>query len=333
MKDRFFEIINQFMLPIDKLEHVIDSSYYLRKNLSFAFAQGYCHPPDGFYGKLINYPDENGILNIFGRKYGTTNKMLVNGKLELIPIDMQLDIHYRVEPELARSSELPPFAQYHTKFRRDDCIGFFDHRRSLEVAMEKYPDLSGTIEKVSEFVEFPMDRLGVTGSLAYGKMEPEHEDVDLTVYGSVEEHQRLIKKISRWVEDPAHRVFEFGKYWPMRFFFEKTLVCPFFIYARPEEIPLAEFTMDLVEDGVPFRARVSDDTHAIYLPIVVGLEDVSLGGRRTGEMPLIIYDSAVRGEFRNGDRIEGLCRVVRVRKGEKEFRSLLVTISTDIKKC
>ena len=51
MKDRFFEIINQFMLPIDKLEHVIDSSYYLRKNLSFAFAQGYCHPPDGFYGK------------------------------------------------------------------------------------------------------------------------------------------------------------------------------------------------------------------------------------------------------------------------------------------
>ena len=332
MKDIFFKMINRYMLPIEKLEHVIDSSYFLRRNLSFVFAQGYCHPRGGFYGKLINFPDANGILNIFGRRYGTTNKRIVNGELELIPINEQMEIHYRVEPTMARNNELPPFAEYHTKFQLSECLGFFDHKRSLRVAMEMFPGLSGQIERISEFVELPMDRLGATGSLAYGKMEPEHEDIDLTIYGSMEEHQRVIKKISKWIEDPKNRVFEFGKFWPMRFFYEKTLVCPFFIYARPEEVPLNEFTMELVEDGVPFRARVCDDTHAIYLPIIVKLENVSMKGKGAGEMPLIIYDSAMRGEFRRGDRLEGLGKLVNVQKADEEFRSLLVTIGTNVKR-
>ena len=325
MEDRFFATIERYLLPIDAVGHMVDSTYFLRKNLSFAFAQGYCHPPDGFYGKLISYPDPRGTLEIFGRRYSNTNKRLANGRLELLPIDEQLKLHYLAEPELMKKRGMPLFADYHARFELGDCIGFFEHGRSLEVAMEMYPWLSPIIEKVSGFIEMGLDRLGVTGSLAYGKIEAGDEDVDLTICGSLEEHARVLRKITEWVKDPAHRVFEFDRFWPMRFYYEGTLVCPFFIYARADEIPLAEFTMDLVRGDVPFRGRVRDDRHSIYLPMVLGMERVDLDGEKAGELPLIIYDSSMRGEFRCGEWLEGRAKLVNVRKPDAEFRALLVT--------
>jgi len=324
MEDRFFAMVERYLLPIDAAGHVIDSTYFLRKNLSFAFAQGYCHPPGGFYGKLINYPDPSGTMEIFGRRYSNTNKRLVDGRLELIPIDEQLRLHYLAEPALMRKEGLPLFAGYHARFELGDCIGFFEHRRSLKVAMEMYPRLSPTIEKISGFIEMEPDHLGVTGSLAYGRLDGGDEDIDLTICGSLEEHARVLQKITEWVKDPAHRVIEFGKFWPMRFYYEGTLVCPFFIYARADEIPLAEFTMDLVKGEVPFRGRVCDDRHSIYLPMVLGMERMNLGGEKPGALPLIIYDSSMRGEFRCGQWLEGRGKLVNVRETKAEFRALLV---------
>lgn len=332
IQDRFFEVTSKYMLPIERLERVIDSSYFLRKNLSFVFAQGYCHPRGGFYGKLINYPKDDGPLNIFGRRYATTNKRLIDGRLELIPIDEQLEIHHRIEEDMSKNNTQPPFTEYHTRFRIDDCLGYFDHKHSLEVALEMYQWLPEKIKKISEFVELPMERFGVTGSLAYGKMEPEHEDVDITLYGSVDEHTRLLKKIEKWLENSENRVFEFGKFWPMRFFYEQILVCPFFIYDHTDEMPLADFEMDLLKERISFRGRVSDDTHSIYLPIVLLLENLRLGGDNTGDMPIIIYDSSQRGEFKRGDRVEGHGKLVNVRKPKEEFTALLVTIGTAINK-
>ena len=331
-RDTFFDVIGRYMLPMERLDRVVDSTYFLRKNLSFVFAQGYHHPPGGFYGKLINFPDERGILNIFGRRYGTTNKRLVNGELELIPIDEQLAIHYRVEPSLEKSENLPPFARYHTRFLLDDCLGFFDHRRSLRVAMEMYPWLAEPVEKISGFLGTRVEKLGATGSLAYGKMEPEHEDLDLAIYGSVEEHSRMIRKINEWISAEEHRVFEFGRYWPMRFYYEGILVCPFFIYDRPDEIPLADFEMERLREDVPFSGVVVDDTHSIYLPVIVRLGDLRLDGDKADDMPLILYDSSIRGEYRNGDRLSGRGEIVGVRTKQEEYSALLVTLGAVIEK-
>ncbi|MCX6354940.1 MAG: hypothetical protein NTZ78_08565 [Candidatus Aureabacteria bacterium] len=327
MEERFFPVINNYMLPIEKLERVIDSSYFLRKNLSFAFAQGYCHPRGGFYGKLINYPDPEGTLNIFGRKYSNTNKRIVNGALELIPIDGQLDLHYQVEPELMRRGPRAAFAEYHAMFALSDCIGFFDHRHSLQVAMQIHPWIASRVREVAELLKIPVDRLGATGSLAYGKIEPEHEheDLDLTIYGSLEEHRRIFSIIREWLKDPAHRVIEFGKLWPMRFFYRETLVCPFFIYERPEEVPLAECDMEVVQEDVDFSGCVADDRHSIFLPIVLRLEEVKLSGEKASGMPLIIYDSSVRGEFSNGNSLAGRARRVRAKMRDGECEALLVT--------
>jgi hypothetical protein len=332
MEEKFFDTINQYMLPIDAAERVIDSTYFLGKNLGFVFAQGYCHPKGGFYGKLINYPDPRGALNIFGRHYSNTNKRVVDGRLELIPIDEQLKLNYLADPALAEEKDLPLFADHHARFDLADCIGFFEHKRSLKVSMDMYPWLSPVIQKVSDFMETDIDSLGVTGSLAYGRMDEGEEDVDLTIHGSVAENRRVIEKITEWVKDPANRVLEFGKFWPMRFYYAGTLVCPFFIYGRDDEIPLKDFTMELVKPDVLFRGRVCDDLHAIYLPMVLGMEEVSLDGSKEGGLPLIVYDSAVRGEYRRGDRLEGRCRLVNVRKPDEEFRALLVTNSTAIAK-
>ncbi len=332
MEDKFFATIEKYMLPIGAAGHVTDSTYFLRKDLGFAFAQGYCHPPGGFYGKLINYPDPHGMLEIFGRRYSSTNKRLVDGRIELLPISEQLRLHRVADPALMAKEGLPLFADYHARFDLGDCIGFFEHGRSLAVAMELYPPLARTIEKISGFIEMGLDHLGVTGSLAYGKMEAGDEDVDLTIRGSLEEHARVLRKITEWIKDPAHRVFEFGRFWPMRFYHGETLVCPFFIYGRADEIPLADFTMDLVKGEVPFSGRVSDDRHSIYLPIMVGMEGVKLDGEKAAELPLIVYDSSVRGEYRCGDRLEGRGKLVNVRKPKEEFRALLVTNGETITK-
>jgi len=327
MNDRFFEVINRYMLPMEKLERVVDSSYFLRKNLSFAFAQGYCHPRGGFYGKLINYPDPRGELTIFGRRYSNTNKRLVNNVLTLIPIGEQLELHFRADPSLRKREGIPPFAEYHTVFTLSDCCGYFEHRHSLRVAMEMYPWLPPKIEKLSDFLGIPQERLGTTGSLAYGRIEDaaEGDDIDLTICGSIEEHRRVLATIRKWITNPAHRVFEFNKFWPMRFFLDGTLICPFFIYERPDEIPLSDFTMELVNEGVTFRGRVSGDRHAIYLPMLLRMEGVCVNGEKTGDMPLIIYDSSVRGEFVRGDLLEGRGKLVRVSTPGDTFPALLVT--------
>jgi hypothetical protein len=333
MQDRFFAALERYMLPMEKFERVVDSSYFLRKNLSFAFAQGYCHPPGGFYGKLINYPDPGGALDIFGRRYTNTTKKRVDGRLELLPIDRQLALHYLAEPALRDREGIPPFGDYHVRFSLDDCVGFFEHGHSLRAAMGLHPWLAPKVEKLSDFLGLPADRLGATGSLAYGRMDDEHEDIDLAIRAGVEEHRAIVKKIDRWLGDPSHRVFEFGRHWPLRFYFEGTLICPFFIYGRPAEIPLADFRMEVVREGVSFRGRVSDDTHAIFLPIVARLDDVSLDGAGgAAGLRLVVYDSSARGEYREGDILSGVARLVAIRTRAEEYRALLVTNADAIAK-
>lgn len=314
------------MLPMEKLDRVVDSSYFLRKNLSFAFAQGYCHPPGGFYGKLINYPDPAGDLDIFGRRYTNTTKKLVNGKLELLPIDRQLALHYLAEPALRNREGIPAFGEYHVRFSLADCVGFFEHHHSLVAAMEVRPWLRPKIEKLTTFLGLPLERLGVTGSLAYGRMEEgDGEDIDLSIHVTLDEHRLITEKIDAWLLDPAHRVFEFGRPWPLRFYYDGTLICPFFIYHRRDEIPLADFRMEVVKENVAFHGHVSDDRHAVFLPVFVRLKEAMLDGAPAGGLPLVVYDSSVRGEYRQGDRLEGRGRLVTIRNAQGEYHALMVT--------
>ncbi len=332
--DAFDRIIGQYLVPLAEMERgPEDALYFLRKDNSFVFAQGYCHPRGGVYCKIIYYPEKDGWMSIHGRRYGTTIKRMVGGKLELIPHDQQLKRHFEIDPTLDPNKKLPCWAEYHVELPLSDFAGFFDHRTSLRKAMEMYPQVADAVSKASDILEVPAERLGCTGSLSYGKLEEPADDVDLCIYGTIEQNRRVISKIHALTQEPARRVVEFGKFWPMRFYHRDIMICPFFKYLDTREIPLREMQVEILQENVEASGRVKDDTHGIYMPVMLTLEQVVVGGAPREDIALIIYDGSLRGEYRRGDSLAlNGARLVRVKERGTVFQSLLVTISSQIRK-
>lgn len=332
--DTFDRIIGQYLVPLSELPGAPrDAVYFLRKDDSFVFAQGHCHPPEGIYCKIIYYPQKDGWMSIHGRRYGTTIKRTVNGEIELIPHDQQLKKHFEVDPTLDPNKKLPCWAEYHVELPLRDFVGFFDHRKSLRKAMEMYPQVGGAAAQVSGVLGVPVEQLGCTGSLSYGKLEEPVDDIDLCIYGTIEQNKRVIAKIREFTKDPARRVVEFGKFWPMRFYYQDFMICPFFEYLDPAEIPLREMQVEVLRENVTAAGRVKDDTHGIYMPVVLGLDRVTIGGVPHEDVALIVYDGSLRGEYYCGDGLTlNGARLVRVRERGTVFQALLVTVSTQIKK-
>jgi hypothetical protein len=333
--DSFDTIIGRYLVPIAELgDGAGDAFYFLRKNKSFVFTQGYCHPPGGIYCKIIYYPDDaDGWLNIHGRRYGTTIKRLVNGSLELVPHDQQLRRHFEIDPTLNPNEKLPCWAEYHVRLPLSEFVGYFDHRKSLRVAMEIFPQVRDSVREASEVLEVPVEKLGCTGSLSYGKLEEPADDVDLCIYGTIAQNQRVIDRIRTLVKEPSRRVVEFGKFWPMRFYHGPLMICPFFEYLDPEEIPLRTMEVEVLRENVKAAGRVKDDTHSIYMPVLLTLDRVTIDGERHEDITLIIYDGSLRGEYYRGDSLAmSGARLVRVRERGKAFPALLVTVSPQIAK-
>jgi len=331
--DTFDTIVGRYLVPIAEIGSPGDAFYFLRKNGSFVFTQGYCHPSGGIYCKIIYYPDPDGWLTIHGRRYGTTIKRMVNGCLELVPHDQQLKRHFEIDPTLNPSEKLPCWAEYHVRLPLGEFIGFFDHRKSLRIAMEMHPQVRDAVKDASDVLGMPIDQLGCTGSLSYGKLEEPADDIDLCIYGTIAQNRRVIDTIRTLVRDPARRVVEFGKFWPMRFYHGSIMICPFFEYLDPEEVPLRAMEVEVLRENVRAAGRVKDDTHGIYMPVLLTLDRVTIDGERHEDITLIIYDGSLRGEYYQGDilSMSGV-RLIRVRERGKAFPALLVTVSPQIAK-
>ncbi|MCX6357913.1 MAG: hypothetical protein NT045_08600 [Candidatus Aureabacteria bacterium] len=332
--DQFDRIIGEYVVPIAELtDGAGDAFYFLRKNGSFVFTQGYAHPAGGIYCKIIYFPERGGWVNIHGREYNTTIKRVVNGALELVPHDEQLRRHYEIDPTLDPKEKIPCWAEYHVRLPLSDFIGYFDHRKSLRRAMVMYPQVAEAVNRASEILEVPIGQLGCTGSLSYGRLEEPADDIDLCIYGTLAENKKVIERIYRLTREPARRVVEFSKFWPMRFYHGPLMICPFFEYLDPDEIPLKELETEILRENVKATGRVKDDTHGIYMPVVLTLERVTIGGEPHADLPLIIYDGSLRGEFAKGDSvILNRARLVRVRERGKTFTALMVTLSPQISK-
>lgn len=306
MKDRFDKMMEQFLIPISGFKGpVMDSTYFLRNDGSFVFAEGYCHPQDAFWGMIIKYPLPGGHIDLFGREYSWTHRVVVNGELLIIPNHQQVENQFKVAPELrAFQGERPPYARNFIKFPFSDFSGYFDARHSMRELCKEHEWIDVAVRKTCELLEWNPDETGVTGSLAYGRVE---EDLDLMLIGSPAENAAIARKIRRYLaSNPDARVFELGREWPLRFYYAGTLICPFFRYAAPDQIPLLECEMEVVEEGVTLEATVADDTHNPYLPAIVGLTDLRReDGSPEDDMELIVYNGARRGELWEGYRIRG----------------------------
>jgi len=310
-RDRFAEMMDKFLVPISEFPGpVMDSTYFLRQDESFVFAEGYCHPPGAFWGMIIKYPLPGGHIDLFGRKYGWTHREYIDGKLRMIPDDRQLANQFRVAPELREfQGEKPVFARHVVRFP----------------LREDYPWLDAAVRKTCRLLDWDPDRTGVTGSLSYGLVE---DDIDMVFIGSPEENAAVAGRIKKYLaENPEGRVVELGKEWPIRFYYADTLICPFFRYAEPSQIPLRDFSMEVEEEAVDLEGTVADDTHNLYLPALVRLTGIKRDdGKPEDDRDLVVYHGALRGELWRGDRVRLQGTIVSLAvPGSGTRRAILVT--------
>ena len=334
MNYTFDQIMDRFLRPLSELPggRAGDSQYFLRKDGSFIFTEGYCHPEGGMYGKMIYYPKKGGKINVFGREYGCTTKKIVDGEYIYIGHPEQIRIHGEVDPSLDPDVPRPVFVEYEMPFSLSDCIGYFDPVHSLRACIDLYPWVEEGTRVAAKVLGVEWETLGLTGSLAYGRYEEGDDDLDLVITGSIEHNQRVYRTIRSLSDQPEHRVIEFGRWWPMRMYEEGFLICPFFTYDKWETAPLRDFTVDVIREDVPVTGTVVDDTHTNYMPPLLPMDDVTIDGEEAAPLPLIIYDGALRGEFFNGDILKMKARLVQVNQYGESYRAVLVTLWDNIKK-
>ena len=333
MHDLFDQTISRFLQPLSSLEMGIgDAYYFLRRDGAFIFTEGYLHPKDGVMGKVMLSPDPEGETDIFGKKFHSSYKRVVDGELILIPHTEQLQHQFELSPDLDPDQPRPVHQEFHVEFPLSDFAGVFEHRHSLRTAMEIFPEIKRTVEDISKNFDVPLSRLGCTGSTCYGKFEGPDDDIDMVWYGSIAENKKILEQIREVSRDPRNRVFEFGRWWPIRFFWKKIMICSFFNYRLEEEIPLRDCRITLLEENIKGVGMVDDDTHSIYMPSIVKLSHLLLNGKKSPDLNLVIYDGSLRGEYYNGDYLKFIARRILIEREEGEEEALLVTLRDQITK-
>jgi predicted nucleotidyltransferase len=334
MADQFDRMMEKFMSPISELgPRIKDSIYFLRQDGCFVFSHGYYHPRPGYFlGKIIHYPLATGSENIWGRRYEVMHKAWVNGKHVAVQNDAQIAKHYEIDPSLDPAVPRPLIGSYTLEFRLSDFLGYFDPSRSRRICEKMHPLVKTWVDQTVELMKFPSEKLGVTGSLAYGRIEEEDMDFDVLFVGNLEENDRVLKKIYQLAEEPKRQVFEFGRYWPIRIYYQGFLLCPFFVYQNWDDVPLSEAEVKLVQRNVKGTATVTDDFHNSYLPVVLELGDVEIGGRNYDSLRFISYDGSIRGDYRSGDRIWLKGHLVGIKDRRGEYPAVVVDINRNIKK-
>lgn len=334
MKYNFDEIISTFIVPVSELgDRVTDSTYFLMKNGCLNFVQGYYHPNGMLSGKILYYPKKGGWVDIFGREYECIHKSFSNGRMYSFTNPEQIEKHYKLFPEITCNARVAPVIKNNLLFPREDFLGFFDPKKSLKLCMEIYPKVRRGVEAASELLEFPLEQMGLTGSLQYGRLEEHDDDTDIVFYGTVEENYALMQRILGHVrENPTCHVYEFGKYWPLRLYHGDILVCPFFVYALEEEIPIHDCRIRSLKEGAQLTGKISDIRHSIYMPLVFPLEEVELDGEPRERFILILSDSYVRGEFEVGRRVHATGELVEIEKETGSYQALIVANNWDVKK-
>lgn len=334
MSDRFDQVMKKYLLPVSTLVgDPVDSTYFLHTKGGLVYCEGYAHPKDGFYGALIKYRDPKGHIDIFGRKFNWTHRRYENGKLVIIPGNEQVARMMEVYPELAKRPPVPIWADHFCRFLFSEMQGFFDSKQSLALLCKENQRLREVVDSLNGLLGVSRERIGCSGSLAYGFYEEPLEDVDATFFGTVDQNFEVVRRIVDLLKrEPEREVVELGKSWPLRFKHMGTVICPFFRYTDPSEIPYRNFTMELAAPSISITGTVSDGRHSPYLPAIVPLEDVKADGKSRSPLEVVIYDGGMRGEFFKGDRVWVKSRLVKVVNRGRTYEAALVTRPDEIGK-
>lgn len=317
--------LSRFLMPVDESEDFRDATYFLREDGTFVFSEGYYHqfekprPERKIVSHIVFAPrnqkcpgPDYARKELFGQEYeNITKEIMITQPLEKF-YPLQLKRYIEIDPS-QMEMEKPIYARYKSMVPLTSLIGCFPHRHSLQAIIEKADEeppaknIKIITEHTAELLGIEMSQIGISGSLSLGTYANPH-DVDFVIYGSAPEVKRMANFIYNLTDkDEKRKVYEFGKYWPIRFWDwaddEKIMICPFFSYLDPEEAPLRNF--DCEDLGITqVEARISDDTHNSFNPSILMLEDVKKEGKDCPEITrLILYHGGERGDWREGYRV------------------------------
>ncbi|MDP8215443.1 MAG: hypothetical protein RAO92_08365 [Candidatus Euphemobacter frigidus] len=354
---------HRFLEPLDESRDFLDATYFLRNDGTMVFSEGYYHEIEKpreerrvlshivFVPWDYDHPSPDySRKDVFGQLYENITKEIMNNQ----PLDrfypLQLEKYKETDPS-QREIERPVYARYKSLVPVTELIGCFPTRHSLKAIIEKAGEeeeannIRIVTEHTAELLGIDVDRIGISGSLSLGTYGNPH-DVDFVIYGSAEEVRRMVGFMQHLTDtNEKRKVYEFGKYWPIRFWEwaegKKFMICPFFSYLDPEEAPLRNF--DCKDRGeAKITARITDDTHNAFNPTILMVEDVRLNGREYPDLTrLILYHGGERGDWREGYRIRARGNHVRIRtyrmeggerQPEEEFEALLINNLNQVKK-
>ncbi|MCX6356800.1 MAG: hypothetical protein NT045_02815 [Candidatus Aureabacteria bacterium] len=313
-----------FIVPMKELKEIRDANFFLRNDGLLAFSEGYYHPPGKLIANMIYIPDARGSKKFFGVPYASIIKEYGAQDERWIPFKEQLEIYRRIDPSTQAGK--PVFAENKCLFDLSDFSGFVPPLRSLGIIRRRVPAIDATIRQIGALLHIDPDRIGCTGSMAFGNLASAH-DFDLVFYGSVAELKIVIDTIYEIVKDPKRAVFEMGMHWAIRFYDDAgNMICPFFSYTDPAEIPLPRFDMEVVKGDIEATGTVASDDHTGFMPTFLPLKDARIGASPLGDAAvLIIYHGGKRGEYRAGERVRARGHHVKVRTTDKAFEAVLVT--------
>ena len=329
MKDRFDEVIGEILKPMSELTMgPVDTMYLMRNDGSFVYTEGYWHPDDAIIGKLIYYPDPDGPKDIHGRKYASIVKEVKDGEEIYVSHEEQIKKIYRLFPDIPPDSHKLILAEYQVAFPRESFAGYFDDRAALRYVMKHYPRIDEVVRMTSDLFEVPLERLGITGSSALGRMGA---DIDLVFFGSPKENIEVVHKLwSIIYSEPDRQVVEYGKFWPLKIYVDREEVCTFYVYKNLIDAPVRDCTVELVKEPVEVYGTVTENHNSIYTPVVLGLGNVYIDCQKADDIPLIIYDGAVRGEFKKGLRLHVKGKLVNLVKDSRKTAAIASVDGFDI---
>ena len=359
-KMKHHETFGDFCVPIGEKTEFRDAMYFLRRDATFIFSEGYCHAPDRplmerrVVSHIVFVPQAGEIpvytkKRIFGQAYENLTKGIMNTQPLNMFYPLQLKRYLEIDPSL--DVEKPPYARYKALIPVDSLIAHFPHRHSLKAIFARAGEdvsarrIKGAIEASASLLGITPEQFGISGSLSLGAYESPH-DLDVVIYASVKEVRRIVDFLyGLTARKEERKVFEFGKFWPLRYWEyvdgDKFMFCPFFSYTDFDECPLRDFTCEEIA-RVAIEGQVADHTHNAYNPTILGLEKVALNGRsRSGHIRLILYHGGERGDYVEGDRVvgEGTHLLIRTftgtgagRRQSDEYEAVLTTNIGDVRK-
>jgi hypothetical protein len=314
-----------FVVPIGELKEIRDATFFLRRDGLLAFSEGYYHPPGKLIANIIYVPDPEGTKKFFGVQYGSIIKQYGGEEEKWITFKQQLEIYRRIDPSTQKGK--PVFAENKCLFDLSDFLGFVPPLRSLGIIRRRISSIDRIMRETAQLLGIDVDMIGCTGSMAFGNIGAAH-DFDLVFHGTLAGLRGVLGAIYEIVKDPKRQVFEMGMRWAIRFYDGAgNMICPFFSYTDPGEVPLPRFEMEVLQRNITATGTVTNDDHTGFMPTYL-----PWSGASNGSDVLLIYHGGKRGEYRAGDHVRAKGHSVRVRAPRGTFIAVIVTDMDDTEK-